>query len=321
MTTLKKDFLEDLNTVLLTLFKKSYETFNSELSVLSKTIKVGNVASTTIPFSSISNRITLFTGSRKHTDPSKNWKISIENKPYDGAIDIPKRDYLRAQTENKTTGLDLYGQDIKALGEEAKDKPIEQSIDMLLNGDTDKFGLCMDKQTLFSTTHDYNDKAGTQSNLLAGTGISLSQLATDLKTAMTEMKGFYFNQRDDKDVIGQRNLNNKTSFTVICSPKLYFMFKDLVEMKIIDGVGSNNLANSFEVVSQRMKNTNDWYLIETSDTNTRPIITCIEDTPKMDSPIVNDYQLREHKVLSWGVEMSFGCGYGAWWKAIKVANA
>jgi len=88
-----------------------------------------------------------------------------------------------------------------------------------------------------------------------------------------------------------------------------------------DGSSTNILRNTFEIIPRHFTDTNDWYLIDVSDSMIKPFIISEEEAPKIDTPEMNEQQLREHKMMTWGTEgFSYGIGYGAWWKAVMVTN-
>jgi len=320
------EVVEKFNVVANTAYNKAYQELEPELKSLAYEFDSGDVKETTFPVTRIFSNTHLFTGDREHRNPADAWLFSIVNKEYDDSVDILRRDLMRAARANNITGLDLYTGSIEAMAEGAKENPFESLLTMLEFGDASTYGTTFDGQNFFDTTHDFNNAAGTQSNLLTGTGFTLATLLTDLKAAMAAMDGFTLTMNPESSLNAKlRKLNNKTGkYLVVCSPKLKPLFNDLRMMEVIgnDGATTNTLRNTFEVVSRPFTDANDWYLLDVAETRIKPFNISMEERPKLETPEMNEQQLREHKMMTWGIEgFSYGIGYGAWWKAVMTTNA
>lgn len=324
MPQLLSELVSDFNLLAKANFNKSYQELEPTLKGLAYKFNSGNIGSVDFFMNQINSKIKEFKGTRDHITPSTSFKVTIVNKEYDGAIDILRRDLKRAASVESTLGLNVYADQISSLGKEAKDKPFEDLLDYLEAGDANTYGLTFDGQNLFDTTHAYDNKAGTQSNLLTGTGTTLAQLSTDLKSAMDAIYGFTFTvDKGNAGNVKKRMLNKAPKFTVVCPPALRSKFEDLKELRYFgaDGATENSLRNSFEVIVRPFTDANDWYLIDVSEPLVRPFVISEEEAPKLETPEMNPHQLREHKVMTWGIEgMSYGIMYGAWWKATQTTN-
>jgi len=320
-----KDLVEEFNIAAQTAYNKGYEELSPQFERLAFKFNSGDVSSTKFPVTKIMSKIKAFTGDRQHQNPADGFFFEIANDEFDGSVDIKRRDLLRAQAVNSLIGLDLYVKEIQSLGAEAKDKPYEDLLEWLEAGDTSTYGTTFDGQNMFDTTHDFNNAAGTQSNLLTGTGVTLATLLVDIRSAMAALEGFYYVMSDGSTANSKkRMLNRNPEYVIVCPVGLKPFFEDIRQMTVVgrDGSSTNTLKNTFEVIARHFTDTNDWYLIDVSDPMIKPFIISMEEEPKLETPEMNEFQMREHKVLTWGIEgFSYGIGYGAWWKAVQTTNA
>lgn len=325
MAQLLKDLVTDFNLVAKANFNKSYEELEPALGGLAYKFNSGNVGSVDFFITQINSKIKEFKGTRDHITPSTSFRVAVVNKEYDGAVDIPRRELMRAASVESVLGLNVYADQISSLGMEAKDHPFETLLDYLEAGDASTYGTTFDGQNMFDTTHAYDNVAGTQSNLLTGTGTTLAQLSTDLKAAMDAIYGFTFTvDKGNTANKKKRALNRNPKFVVVCPTGLRSKFEDLKELRHfgVDGATENSLRNSFDIIVRPFTDANDWYLIDVSEPLVRPFVISEEESPRLETPEMNPHQLREHKVMTWGIEgMSYGIMYGAWWKAVQTTNA
>lgn len=319
---LLKDLFEQFNIAANTAFNKGYMELDPQLALLAYKFNSGNVSSTKFPITKIMSKIAKFTGNRVHSNPAEGFYVTITNEEYDGAVDIPRRDLLRAQQANSITGLDMYVKEIEALGAEAKDQPYEDVLTLLENGHASTYGLTFDGQTLFDTDHAFDNKAGSQSNLLTGTGTTAAQIAADLKAAMSAIRGFYYTMDSAGSANAKkRKLNKAPSFVVVCPDALVQTFEDLNKAEYLSSSTNTIKGMLSGIISRPFTDANDWYLVDVSEAGVKPFIISEEEAPKIQAPMMNDAALQEHKVMTWGIEgMSYGKAYGAWWKIVKTTN-
>lgn len=324
MPQLLSELISDFNLLAKANFNKSYQELEPALKGLAYKFNSGNIGSVDFFMNHINSKITEFKGTRRHITPSTSFKVTITNVEYDGAIDISRRDLKRAASVESTLGLNVYADQISSLGKEAKDRPFEDLLDWLEAGDASTYGTTFDGQNMFDTTHDYNNAAGTQSNLLAGTGTTLAQLSTDLKASMDAIYSFTFTvDKGNTANRKKRMLNKMPKFVVVCNSTLRSKFEDLKKLSYfgVDGATQNSLRNTFEIIVRPFTDANDWYLMDVSEPLVRPFVISEEEAPKLETPEMNPYQLREHKIMTWGIDgMSYGLMYGAWWKAVMTTN-
>lgn len=320
-----KELIEKFNIAANTAFNKGYQELEPGLKDFAYKFMSGDVPSTDFPITKIMSKISEFTGNRKHNSPADGFLITIKNKEFDGSVDIPRRDMKRAMKTNSLTGLDLFVKEIAALGEEAKDTPFEAVLDMVEAGHTNTYGTCFDGQNLYDTTHAFDNKAGTQSNIVTGTGTTAAQVAADLKKAFTALRSFYHNMDSEGNMDSKKRMLNKRTvqIKVLCPSEMVETFEDLNKAEYLaDGVTNTMRGRIQEVIARPLGDSDDWYVVDFSESNVRPIILSEEEAPLLDTPSASDNNVKEHKVYTYGLEgFSWGKGYGAWWKTVKVANA
>jgi phage major head subunit gpT-like protein len=108
----------------------------------------------------------------------------------------------------------------------AKDHPNELALDMLEVGDAATYGTTFDTQNLFDTTHDYATAAGTQSNLLTGTGVTVATVIVDLGSAISALNAFYYKQGGTANS-KKRKLNKNMKLLVVCPDELFNVFETI----------------------------------------------------------------------------------------------
>jgi hypothetical protein len=270
------------------------------------------------------------TASYKKINELVKQSISNREKEVEG-IEILTRDFKRAQQANSISGLSMYITAIGNLAIEAKNAPYEDSIDLLEQGETNTYGTCFDNQNLYSTTHNYGAVAGTQSNLLTGTGTTTAQISVDLKSAMNAMNSFYYQtDQNDGSAKKKRKLNGRLAtpkFTVYCNSQLRAQFEDIRNgaLLVTDtnvATQTNTLRNAFDIVDHPFDDVNDYYIMESSEPTVKPILISSEDEGSLIMPEDNPQALNNLRTLRYGhKDLSYGLGYGAWWKTVKIKNS
>ena len=322
--------VEDFNQTAITNFNKQYESLEPELAGLAFKYNSGNVAQSNIFINHLFSTVLDWKGTQpyKSIDDVTKQSIVHKEKCIEG-LEIPNREFKRAQSANNVTGLDMYIKSISAQAKQAKDAPFEEVLDLLEAGASDTYGTCFDNQNMFDTTHAFDSSAGSQSNLLTGAGATLAQLSSDMKRAVAALRGFYYSVDKADSANKKKRMLNKgnLNLVVVCDPSLSSLFDDLrtIENIVVDSNGgsqTNSLRNTFSVVVRPMTDTNDWYVIDTSDPLVRPIMISMEDEGKLITPQDNPEALANLQALRYAYnQMSYGLAYGAWWKAVKVSNA
>jgi phage major head subunit gpT-like protein len=325
-----EEIVADFNLSAQTEFNKQYEMLEPELQNFAFKFNAGNVSNSKFFINMLFGDVKEWKGTQEYEKVDKVIQQQINHTEYavDG-VEIFQRDFKRAQAANSITSLDMY---IKMIGDRAmraKDAPYEIMLDLLEAGDASTYGTCFDGQNMFDTTHAFNSTAGTQSNLLTGTGAaSVYTLAADLKSAISAMKGFYYETDTGNGANKKKRMLNKGNMklVVVCDPSLYSLFNDLRVIEVIPaGTGvnqTNSLRNSFEIVARPFTDTNDWYVIDVSNPSQKPFLISMEDEGTLKTPADNPEALTNLQVLRYAFNgLSFGVAYGAWWKACMVTNS
>jgi len=317
-----KDLIERFNTAANTAFNKGYQELEPGLKDLSYDFMSGDVSSVDFPIVRIMSKIKKFLGNRIHNSPADSFLVTIRNEEFDGSVDIPRRDLKRAMAVNSITGLDMFVKDVESLGKEAKDLPYEDVLDMIEAGHLSTYGTTFDGQNMFDTTHAFENVAGTQSNILTGTGSTVALATADLNKAISALRGFYYSMDVDGGNSKKRKLNKTMKLKIICPDQLVQIFETINKAEYLNNETNTLKGMVSEVIGRPFTDLNDWYLFEVSESNVKPFIISMEEVAKLEMPEASDFQLREHKVLTWGLEgFSYGKGYGAWWKAVKTTNS
>lgn len=203
---------------------------------------------------------------------------------------------------------------VRQMAQEAQRFPTQLAMQVLAAGET---GLCYDKTPFFGTTHvDYAGQ-GTQTNLLTGSGVTLTAVRTDIVAARTVGKRFFDQQG--------RPLN-LTFDLVVAPPELEDVFKQLLNTNMIalsTGTQQDNvLRGEFDLmIDPYLADTNDWYLLNTKD-EIKPLLHQVREAPSFDSqdqPTADVAFVR--RKYRYGVFARFNVAYGLWQNAIKVKNA
>ncbi len=325
-----EEIVADFNLSAKTEFNKQYEMLEPELQNFAFKYNAGAIAYSNFYVNLLFGDVQEWQGTQEYSKMNKAIEHRITHKEYFAkGIEIDYRLLTRAQQANSITGLDMYIKGIGNLAKYGKDAPYEKMLELLEAGDASTYGVCFDGQNLFDTTHSYNDSAGTQSNLLTGTGAtSVYTLAADLKSAISAMRGFYYETDTGNGANKKKRMLNRGNMKlmVVCDPSLYSLFNDLRVIEVIPaGTGvnqTNSLRNSFEIVTRPFTDTNDWYVIDVSDSSQKPFLISMEDEGRLRTPADNPEALANLQALRYAFNgISYGIGYGAWWKACMVANS
>jgi len=322
--------IEATNIAVNTAFNKDYQNYEPELQELAFKYNTGAVPDSKFLINMLFSSVEEWKGAQEYDRFDKLIEQVVTNKEhFVRGKDIPYRAFERARQANSILGMDMYIKTIASLAPAAKDAPYEKMLKLLKGGAGSTYGTCFDNQPLFSTSHNFDDASGTQSNLITGTGVTTAQISDDLKTAMSSIMSFHYSvdtgSTEDED---KRMLNRNPRFVVLCDPSLYAKMKDVrtLENIVIDSNGgsqTNSLRNTFEVVHRIVDsaNPNAYYLIDVSEANTKPFLIGMEDEGRLITPQDNIDALANLQMLRYGYnQLSFGNAYGAWWKIVKINN-
>lgn len=321
-----EQIVAQFNVVANTQFNRTYKEFDPMFGAMIFEYTMGLGESSDFPFFGFLNGLEEFTGQRKHQTFPEGFKFTITNVEWDMAVDIPIKTLQRAAAaaSKQLKGLDIYRIRIGEMAKQAKDYALERAYDMMIAGTSNTYGLCFDGQTLYATTHDMAAEAGTQSNLLTGTGTTLASVKADLLAVKKAFGSFYYVQGDENSGFAQRRkLNNsrKSKIKVYAPVELEEVFFQLItKNQISDTLGDNEVKNMFEYETLHMADAADWYAVLDDESMFKPFIHQIELPVSLDLPSASDESIRELKKATYGAYGRSQIANGAWFKTVKVNN-
>lgn len=318
-----ENVIAQFNVVARTEYNKRYQTYEPNLRDLLFEYQSGAVGSVDFPFFQFLDQMEEWKGERKVQTFPDGFTFSVQNKEWDMAVKIKRRNFIRAanQVTNVLRGLDPYRLRISELGTSAGDHPVDLALNMLVNGETSTFGTTFDGQNFFDTTHSYDVVAGTQDNIITGSGVTAANIETDFLSSISRLDSFNFTQAPNAAFPRKLNKSMKNMNLLVIAPtQLRGIFWKLQENGLSTAGETNILQNKFELDTLNFSDANDWYLILRDEPIFRPFLYQIEEAPAIDTPNPNDESVRNLQELIYGVHGSYNVAYGSWWKAIKIKN-
>ena len=234
------------------------------------------------------------------------YQYSVTNKHWEVSIQIDRDTVF----DNR---LQLERQKIAHLGLEAGRAPWQIFINALTAN-----GVGYDSVAQFATTHTQG-ASGTQSNLISGTGITLSEVMTDIGTVIAAARNFLDGQGRPMN-LGQKGRH------ILAPPAMEQTFmqianNDFIVEPTVGYTVSNYLKGAFELtIDPYLTDTNNWYLFLTAEPG-MPMIYVNRQAPEFvaqDSPESPDNFSR--RMLNYGADWRSQAGYGPWYLAIEVNN-
>lgn len=324
------EIVEDFNDSVQLSFDKNYKEYQPALKNFAFRYNTGAVSQSNFFINLLFGSAEEWKGTQEYDNVDKVIQQAVLNKEYFvRGKEFPVRDFKRAQQANSITGLDMYGKGVAGLSKIAIDAPYNVMLKHLRAGTGTTLGTCFDGEPLFSTSHEFSNVAGSQSNLITGTGVTIPDLITDIQSTMGAMEGYSYSvdtgSGDDDDT---RMLNEAPQYVILCNPTLAPKFKDIRRLNtiIVDGTAGsqdNPLRESFEVVTRHIDtgNVNDYYIIDVSEPDVKPFLIAVEDEGQLITPQDNLEALSNQQSMRYAFNgLSFGNAYGAWWKIAKVNN-
>ena len=186
--------------------------------------------------------------------------------------------------------------------------PMKRFYDLLEAGTTD---LCYDGQAFFSNSHS-EGSSGTQDNLYSGTGVTIDKIKADFIGARAAMRGF-------KDDQGEPMNEGEMQLYVVMPQGLEGIFDELLMASDISSTTNTLKGAAKKVVSSRLSDSNDWYLINGAGA-IKPFIWQIRRQPTFESLEKGEAAFMR-KQIPFGIDTRDGFGYGLWQKAVKVVNS
>ena len=327
--------VKKLNQLLLTGFAKTYMEHNPVLSSLAATVVTGNKSSVKYLFYQFVSGLRKFTGNRVYDSFPDTYNFVIYNEKFDKGLEIDVDDLeegMEISADGQLIGADPYTLTINSMSSMAKDHPFEMMVTLIENGTsttpltTEGIGAtitALDGKALFSATHDYSNVAGTQSNILTGTGIALANLEADLLSVISAFAGFYYKQNGTINS-KKRSLNRSvTKVNIHCPVEMLGIFTKLKSTAAIAATGDNVVGSYIQnIVTHQFTDTNDWYveLVDAENPFMRPLLNQVRKAPMLSLGQMTDESVKQNDKLQYGVRYKGMVGIGAWWKMLKVTN-
>ena len=303
-------------------FNKKYIEFEPRLQNLFYEYNNGFVESTAFPFWLFLDTFEEFKGETKYQTFPEGYTFRVYNKAWSTGTQIKLEDFERASNVNGNalSRFNIYLDRIANYAIKAKDHPRELMFQMIVNGTTNTYGTCFDQQVFFSGTHSYGITAGTENNIVTGTGTSLTQLETDIVSVMSRFASFQYTQSPNGVVRGL-NDDSDMKLLIVAPSQLFGQFHQLKTKSFFNNA-DNTVRDKFEFVTiPGFTDTNDWYaFITDGDQIMKPFLHQIEKVAELTTPTMNDESVKENKILKWSAYKRDNVAYGAWWRAIKVTN-
>src|SRR5579883_315638 len=257
---------------------------------------------------------------RVHQSIAPSFTYSITNKHYEATIDVD-RDSVEDDTYN------LIMPRVAQLGLEAGRYPWVLAVNALLNN-----GTCYDGQPFFSAAHQ-EQNSGVQSNLVSGTGTTITALQADIGTALAQGRRLRDNQGRPMYLyqVGQPG----SDLVVFAPPELEEQFRLILnnQFLVVSVSGAGAAGNVFGtqenplkgfadlVIDPYLTDTDDWYLLDLGSIAVKPLIYLDRKPPETVARTkVDDPRVFDERMFSWGVDFRGNVGYGWWQTAIRIAQ-
>ncbi len=323
--TATSELVKQFNVVVRTAYNREYQEFTPEFANTLYRFSSGLTDSMRFPFFNFLRTFEQWKGTREHQTFPEGFQFRIVNRKWDMAVDVDVADFERASNPKNDMmladdgPLNPFKDRIADIAAMAKDHPVELAFELMVNGTTNTLGTTFDGQNFFSTTHSYGIAAGTEDNIVTGSGTSITQLEADFIKAMSRLAGFSFTQSPNASA---RNLNkNVDKNLLVCAPpELHGAFFNLKNKGFFNNA-DNAIQGTFEFKSLvGLSDVNDWYLLLLDEKMMKPFLHQEEKPAVLDMPSMTDVSVKERDTLVWGARKRDNVAYGAWWKAIKVTN-
>ncbi len=313
-----KAFLAKFNVKAKTEFNRGFQSIKPKMEGLLYEYPSGPVAKMNFPFFGFFQGMKKFTGTSDFESFPDAMNFYVENEEWQEGVEIKSRLIKRAAGIGD---LALYTKRIAELPMVAAEHPYELALDMLEVGDANTYGTCFDAQNLFDTTHSYATSAGSQSNLLTGTGsATVANVIVDFNSAKSALNGFYIQQGGTSNS-KKRKLNKNMRLLVVCPDEMFTIFDNLKTQLTLATGESNTLRGTFELESRPMSDSTDWYLINMDNSDGLSLfLHQVEERPILEYPSERDESYKQRKVFQWNMAGSYAIAYGAWWKGIMTTN-
>jgi len=229
------------------------------------------------------------------------YSFEINNADFEATIPIDRNDL----DDDATGSFDIM---IRLLVDAMSEKPRSLLSGLVTNGTS---GKAFDGVAFFSNT----SGARTIDNLLAGTGVTVSALATDLDSVIQAMMAFTDEASEPLNIVPD---------TIYCPPALVAPFQRLVYSGTDPTASAQGTFNpfgggKFTVIGDARlasSDANDWYAFKTNGV-LKPFIWQERSAPK---GVLDDTRVKATRMYYASAEMRGNVGYGLPHLAVKVVN-
>jgi len=229
----------------------------------------------------------------------KDYDYTVKNKNWHSTIGIDENELEDDQHK-------MIEPRINQMAQGASTFPMELVAELIRDGDTN---LAYDGLAYFAN-RTVND------NLLAGSGVTLANLKTDLATGRTTMQRF---------VSDTGKLLKLKPNVIVCPPELEVQFMELINSTAPQDAANYNSAGTNPwrtwinaVISvPELTDTNDWYLFNT----TMPLKPFLYQVRKSPTSKMDESRRFINRTIQYGMEMRGNAGYGFPQMGIKFVNA
>ena len=235
---------------------------------------------------------------------------SITNKEFASGIKV-----RRAEVMDDQIGIIMTR--VRQLADRATKFPLKQLFDLMNNAQSATLGLGYDGVAFFHDAHPARGKqTAAQDNLLAGSGVTVAALKTDIGTAIKQMKSF-------KDEANEpfHELIDPRQLVIVCGPELEQVMREAMNAAIISQTSNLLVGQVGElIVNQRFTGTNDWDLLYTGDA-IKPFVLQEREALSFTEQTDGDDDSFDRLVWKYRAYRRGNAGYGMWQNAVRTTNA
>lgn len=239
-------------------------------------------------------------GSKVYGD-LKEFSYALQAKDFYDGFTIHKKALRRGDTSSIKPRIDQLARNLNFY-------EAEMILAALVNGTT---GMAYDESAFFAN-RPVND------NLLAGSGVSVSQVIADLATARQTMMKF---------VTDKGRFVRYIPDTVVCPVGMEPVFME-IKNSIDNPTHANRAANPYSgyiknvIALPDLDDSNDWYYLATGY-SVKPLVFGYENLENGQRvlPVLDDSKLASDGVYGYSCELSGVAGYGFYEMALKIVNA
>ena len=324
-----KQLVEQFNIKVKTDFIKEYQPLNPVLKSMFWEFMSGKTHETTFPLLNFLQDLEKLNGKGiTYQSPADSFDFKVVNEEYGKGVTIPFADFDRAAANENLMALNPFQKQIDVMTAAAREYPLKQAVQYIEAGAGSTKGITFDKQNLYDTTHAWADIAGSQSNIVSGSGAdTIPKIYGDLLTVISRFDTFTYPLTADGSNEDARQLNQDmmiSDMAVLIPSELKGLFIELASLDKIEGTTGTkgNIFKGLKFVSRKLADANDFYCFNTKEIakGFAPVLISNEYPLEIRTPKPTDDAFKSGNELRYGLYRRHGLGYGAWWSTIKVTN-